>query len=82
VGRGPNRDAIGATVLVRAGGHVQRHTVTAGVGFCSQNDLRIHVGLGDATLVDEVEIRWPSGARQVVPSLPADRQHRIEEPAS
>ncbi len=81
VGDGTNRDAVGATVLVTAGGRVQRHTVTAGEGFCSQNDQRIHVGLGSATVVDQVEIRWPSGARQVVRGLEADRQHRIEETA-
>jgi hypothetical protein len=50
------------------------------MGFASQNDRRLHFGLGGTTLVDRVVIRWPSGARQVVAPPPVDRFNVITEP--
>jgi hypothetical protein len=53
--------------------------VMSGGSFESSNDFRIHFGLGDATTVDKVEIRWPDGAKQTY-TLPAvDRYFSIEE---
>ena len=57
------RDAIGATVWLTASGKRQRADVISGASYCSQSDLRLHFGLGNATNVDKLEIRWPSGAR-------------------
>jgi hypothetical protein len=74
-----NRDALGARLDVRFGEHVQRHVVTAARGFCSQNGRRVHVGLGGATRVERVDIRWPSGVEQVLRDLPVDRVHEIQE---
>jgi len=56
-----NRSAIGAAVLVRAGGRQLRRDVGSGGSYQSQNDRRVHFGLGTATRVDELTIRWPSG---------------------
>jgi hypothetical protein len=78
-GKGANPCAIGASVTLHAGGRVQTQAVLAGSGFCSQNDLRLHFGLGAATAVDKVVVRWPSGASQELSGLAADRRHRIEE---
>ncbi|MBI3664236.1 MAG: CRTAC1 family protein [Acidobacteria bacterium] len=64
-GKSP-RDAIGATVFLTAGGIRQRGEVMSGSSFCSQNDLRVHFGLGTATQVDALEIRWPDGAQESV----------------
>jgi MYXO-CTERM domain-containing protein len=59
-----NRDGIGAVVTVRAGDLVQTRVVGAGHGFASQFSLEQVVGLGDATEVDSVRVRWPSGRHE------------------
>jgi enediyne biosynthesis protein E4 len=76
---GANRDAVGARVLVTAGGRTQRRDVKAGSSYLSQNDLRVHVGLGEAPRADRVEIRWPSGKVDTLTGAPADRLLTIEE---
>jgi hypothetical protein len=50
------------------------------MGFASQNDRRLHFGLGKAARVDRIVIRWPSGARQVVEHPAVDRVNVITEP--
>ena len=79
VGTQSNRSAIGAEVTVEFGGARQRQVVDGGTGFCSQNDRRLHYGLGDQRL-GRVTIRWPSGTEQVLEGLTADRLHVITEP--
>ena len=64
------RDAIGTVVFCHAGGLRQRGEVASGRGYLSQSDLRIHFGLGSATQVDQLEIRWPDGLRETL-TLPA-----------
>lgn len=64
------RDAIGAKVLLTAGGVQQRADVFSGASYGSSSDQRVHFGLGSATKVDKVEIQWPSGVKQEI-SLPA-----------
>jgi hypothetical protein len=56
------RDAVGATVYLTAGGKRQRGDVIAGASYASTHDPRVHFGLGDATAIDSIEVRWPSGA--------------------
>jgi hypothetical protein len=74
------RDAIGSTVYVTARGIRQRGDVMSGGSFESSNDFRVHFGLGMATAVDKVEIRWPDGNRENVALPPAvDRYYEIEE---
>ncbi len=60
------RDAIGAAAYLTAGGIRQRADIVSGGGFCSQSDLRLHFGLGAASRVDKLEIRWPSGRRETL----------------
>jgi len=73
------RDAIGAVVLLTAGGVRQRADVYSGASYGSSSDQRIHFGLGSSTKVDKVEIRWPSGTRQEI-TLPAiDRIFTVVE---
>jgi hypothetical protein len=79
IGTRSNRSAIGAEVTVEFGGVPQRQVVDGGVGFCSQNDRRLHFGLGDET-PGRVTIRWPSGTKQVLEGLAPDRLHEITEP--
>ena len=66
VGVQSNKDAIGARVRVWAGDLVQTKEVQRGYGFHSQHDERLLFGLGRATSVDQVEIRWSSGLKQVI----------------
>ena len=55
------RDAVGAAVFVTTGGMKQRADVLSGGSYLSSNDPRPHFGLGQATKVDDIEVRWPSG---------------------
>ena len=76
--KGP-RDAIGATVYVTAGGIRQRGDVMSGGSYESSNDQRLHFGLGQATTVDGVEIRWPDGTVEQATLPNVDRFFMIEE---
>jgi enediyne biosynthesis protein E4 len=78
--RGSPRDAIGACVLLTADGFTQRADVNAGGSFASSSDQRPHFGLGKATKIDKIEVRWPSGHTETIPP-PAtlDRFYAITE---
>ncbi|MBM3987787.1 MAG: CRTAC1 family protein [Planctomycetes bacterium] len=80
-GRGANTSAIGAVVELRFAGVVQAQCVQAGSGFCAQNDRRLHFGLGEATVIESVRVRWSSGQVQQIAALEPGRLHMIEEPA-
>jgi hypothetical protein len=74
-----NRSAVGAQVVVYWNGQQQLQEVSGGSGFCSQNDRRLHFGLGDATAVDKVVVRWPSGRTQEIAHPALDRIHTVKE---
>ena len=76
---GRNREAIGARVVVNTGSTRQRRDVTAGSSYLSQNDLRVHVGLGGAPQADRVEIRWPSGRTETLTGVAADQIVTVDE---
>jgi hypothetical protein len=76
-----NRSAIGARVHLTAGGRTQIDEVRSGGSYLSQNDLRLHFGLGRATKIDRLEIEWPSGTRQTERELEVNRVIRIREAA-
>jgi hypothetical protein len=73
------RDAIGAKVLVTAGGAQQRGDVFSGGSYASSSDQRLHFGLGAATKVDRVEIHWPSGAKEEITIPAVDRIYTVKE---
>src|SRR5262249_24115619 len=79
VGTASNRDAIGARVHIVAGGAEQWHGVRGGGSYLSQNDLRVHFGLGAATIVDRVDVRWPNGREERWERLAAGRFHTLTE---
>ena len=62
-----------------AGGRSQIDEVMSGSGYYSQNDLRLHFGLGAATKADRIELTWPSGASDTVRDVPANRLIVVEE---
>ena len=80
VGTKSNRDGIGARVEVFAAG--KRHTAerVAGSGYLSQDDERLHFGLGAATAVDKLIVHWPSGIEQTLEKLSVDRVLTVQEP--
>ena len=61
IGTHSNRDAIGARVKVTTGNLTQIREVRSGSSYLSQNDMRLHFGLGKYRQIDRIEIRWPSG---------------------
>ncbi len=77
---GSNRSAIGARVSVTAGGRRFSRQVVCSGGYLSGFTTSLHIGLGTAAAIDDVEIHWPSGRVQRITDLPIDRKHRIEEP--
>jgi len=79
----PTRGApepIGAMVRMTAGGRTQVRVYQPTQSYLSQNDPRLHFGLGDATRVETLEIQWPGRAVQRLTDLPADRYHTVIEP--
>lgn len=74
-----NRSAIGARVILETAGHRQMREVASGGSFYSQNDLGLHFGLGKATVIDRLEVRWPSGTTQRFQSILANRRLKLTE---
>jgi hypothetical protein len=79
IGTRSNRDAYGARVEIVAGGLKQVDEVRANSSYLSASDARLHFGLGSATRVDRVVIRWPSGLTQKAGPFAADQQVVIKE---
>jgi enediyne biosynthesis protein E4 len=79
VGVESNRDGIGAEVKVVAGGVTQWDEVRSGGSYLSSSDLRLHFGLGNATRIERLEVHWPSGTTDVVPSPRVDRILTVKE---
>ncbi len=81
IGHKSNRDAIGAQVKIVTGLRSQWGTVTTSSGYLSASDRRLHFGLGAATTIDRIEIRWPSGIQQVFLNQKCDHELVVDEPA-
>jgi len=79
IGTKSNKAAIGARVSVTAGGVVQFTEVRSGTSYLSQNDLRLHFGLGKETTMDTVEVSWPSGKKEIYKDLASDFIYTITE---
>jgi hypothetical protein len=82
VGRKSNRMGIGAQIKLTAeDGSKQWNEATTAVGYASSSDPRVHFGLGANTKIREIEIRWPSGIKQLLRDVAADQILGVEEPA-
>jgi len=79
IGTRSNRSAIGTRVRVTAAGRTQIDEVMSGGSYYSQNDLRLHFGLGKQTMVDRVEISWPSGLKENFSKVDADQLLIVKE---
>lgn len=80
IGTKSNRDGIGARIEVFAGGTRQTAERVASSGYLSQNDGRVHFGLGTAAVIEKLIVRWPSGTVQTLVDQPVDRVLTVEEP--
>jgi len=74
-----NKSAIGAIVRIYWDSHEQAQVITGGIGFSSQNQRRIHFGLGENDQIDKVEILWPGGSTQIIEHAEAMKVHKIIE---
>jgi hypothetical protein len=79
-GKKSNRDGIGAQLELLAGGRKQVAERIAGSSYLSQDDARVHFGLGSAAKADKLTIHWPSGQEQVLENVVVDRILTVEEP--
>ncbi|HEX6626262.1 MAG TPA: CRTAC1 family protein [Pyrinomonadaceae bacterium] len=68
-----NRDAVGARVTLRTPKRTQLQEVQAGASYLSQNDLRLHFGLGQGEKIERVEVRWSGGETETVTGVTPDR---------
>ena len=76
VGTRGNRDGIGARIRI---GNQWNHMTTA-VSYASSSHFGVHFGLGNTSLIDKIEIRWPSGTVQTLNSIKSDQVLEVREP--
>jgi enediyne biosynthesis protein E4 len=82
VGVADNRDGLGTKVKITTASGVQYNEATTAVGYNSSSDKRVYFGLGNATVVDRIELAWPTGVKQVLTSVAADQILTIVESGS
>jgi enediyne biosynthesis protein E4 len=80
IGSKSNRDGVGARVIVRSGDFTQVAEKISASSYLSQNDPRLHFGLGQRAKVDEVTIRWPSGKTQTLKEVRINQFLKVIEP--
>ena len=75
-----NRFGLGTTVRVQTPGRLQVREINNAASYLSSNDTRLHVGLGDAAAVQQLDILWPSGMRQTLDGVKANQILTVKEP--
>lgn len=81
VGTVSNRQAVGAKVILTAGGKTQTDILTCGSGYGSQSTSKLHFGLAELTEVENIKVQWPSGQETVLENIAANQTLTIEESA-
>jgi hypothetical protein len=79
-GRKSNRFGLGATVRVQLATRLYVTEINNAASYLSANDTRLHIGLGATTVVPQIEVLWPSGARQVLKDVAANQVLVVKEP--
>jgi len=80
VGTKDNRDGLGTKVKITTTEGVQYNQATTAVGYNSSSDKRVHFGLGKATVIDRIELAWPTGVKQVLTNIKVDQVLTVVEP--
>jgi hypothetical protein len=81
VGTKSNRMGIGARIRITTDdGRMLYNEATTSTGYAASSDPRVHFGLGKSSVIREMEIRWPSGTRQLLHDVTADRILEVTEP--
>jgi len=80
-GHRSNRDGIGAEVKVVTTSAAQFATVTTTSSYLSASDKRVHFGLGESEVVQQIQVRWPSGIVQTLKDVHANQILQIDEPS-
>ncbi len=79
VGVRDNRDGLGTKIKITTAHGSQFNEATTAVGYNSSSDKRVHFGLGDATLIERIELAWPTGIKQVLTNVKVDQVLTIRE---
>jgi enediyne biosynthesis protein E4 len=79
VGTKSNRDGIGARITIKIGPRTLVDEVRSGSSYISNNDMRVHFGLGSATKIDWLQIRWPTGLTEHFTDIAMDKIHTLKE---
>jgi hypothetical protein len=79
VGVKSNRDGLGTRVKVSTSHGDQYNEATTAVGYNSSSDKRVHFGLGDAAVIDKIELAWPSGVKQTLTNVKVDQVLTVTE---
>jgi len=79
VGTKSNRDGIGAKITIKLGKRTLVDEVRSGSSYDSSSDMRVHFGLGSASKIDSLEVRWPSGLIERFDGVPLDGIRTIRE---
>ena len=79
VGVKSNRDGLGANIKITTTNGPQYNGATTALGYNSSSDKRVHFGLGSASVIDKVEIAWPSGIKQILNNVKADQVLTVRE---
>jgi hypothetical protein len=81
VGHQSNRDGIGAEVKATTTSGTQSAIVTTASSYLSSSDKRVHFGLGKDSVVQQIQVRWPSGVVQTLKDIRANQILQIDEPS-
>jgi hypothetical protein len=78
-GKAPNTSAVGAVVTIENGGAKQLRVVQSGSSYLSQDDKRLHFGLGAATKADSIDVTWPDGTHSTLRDVRVDRVLEVSQ---
>jgi hypothetical protein len=79
VGVADNRDGLGTKVKITTSRGSQYNEATTAVGYNSSSDKRVHFGLGDVTVIETIELAWPTGVKQILSNIRADQVLMVRE---
>jgi hypothetical protein len=79
VGTKDNRDGLGTKIELKTAEGLQFNEATTAVGYSSSSDKRVHFGLGSASVIDKIELHWPTGVKQIITNVKADQVLTVVE---